>query len=86
MSKTADSSKGMYICPFPFGKSPGGNLANLRFTLGNIADIMPDQRYIRNADITPNREDIRSTADIPKLYAIDFGVSKCEIESFIDYI
>ena len=52
------SSKGMYISPFPFGKSPGGNLANLWFTLRNIADITPNRRYIR------------STADINELSEI----------------
>ena len=31
--------------------------------------------YMRNiADIIPNRSYLRSNADIPKLYAIDFGM------------
>lgn len=36
----------------------------------NTADITPKWKDIRIADIMPNRSDICSTADIPKLYEI----------------
>ena len=36
----------------------------------NTSDILPKWKDIRNSYIPPNRSDMRSIADIPKLYAI----------------
>ena len=59
---TDDSPKGMYISPFAFGKIPGGNLANLRFTLRSTLDIPPEQK------------DIQTSSDINKLSEIFEGI------------
>jgi hypothetical protein len=38
--------------------------------------VVHTEMYIRNADIIPNWSYICNNADIPKLYAIGFGMPK----------